>query len=117
MGARAGGARGIAVVGQAALVRDARAAAAEARHALPAAPFLVHLDVDVLEFQAAPLAEDVHGRNSGPTLRQLAPGLAELWRDPGCLGFSVGQLVPAHAASEPTALSRCIDALVPPGDG
>jgi hypothetical protein len=51
-----------------------------------------------------------------PTLAQLGLALRELWRLPGLLGVSVGQLVPAHAASDPTALTRFVEALTPPAD-
>lgn len=107
---------GVTVVTQAELVADPARAADEARAALPPGPFLVHLDVDVLDFLDAPLAENVNGSNSGPTLAQLGLALTELWRKPGLLGLSIGQLVPAHAASDPTALTRLIDALTPPAD-
>jgi arginase len=107
---------GLSVVTQAELVANPAQAAAKAQKALPPGPFLVHVDVDVLDFMDAPLAENVNGRNSGPTLTQLGLALTELWRDPRCLGVSVGQLVPAHAASDPTSLRRLIDALTPPAD-
>lgn len=107
---------GPTVVPQGHLVADPAGAAETARRALPPGPFLVHLDVDVLDFLDAPLAENVNGRNSGPTLTQLGLALAQLWRDPACLGLSVGQLVPAHAASEPTSLERLVHALTPPGE-
>jgi len=106
----------LTVVTQAELVADPAQAATKARQALPPGPFLVHIDVDVLDFLDAPLAENVNGRNSGPTLTQLGVALDELWRDPMCLGVSVGQLVPAHAASDPTSLGRLITALTPPAD-
>ncbi|WP_134768710.1 arginase family protein [Nocardioides sp. 1609] len=107
---------GLAVVSQTELVTDPAQAARAARRALPTGPFLVHVDVDVLDFIDAPLAENVNGRNSGPTLAELGVALGELWRDPACLGVSVGQLVPAHAASDPTALPRLVAALTPPAD-
>ena len=77
---------------------------------------MVHVDVDVLDFLDAPLAENVNGRNSGPTLIQLGEVLTALWREPGFIGMSIGQLVPAHAASDPTSLGRFVEALTPPGD-
>jgi arginase len=101
---------GIRVVPQAELVGQPRAAARAARDALPPGAFVVHIDVDVLDFLGAPLAENVNGRNSGPTIAQLGLALGELWRDPDCLAVSIGQLVPAHAASDPTALPRLVDA-------
>ncbi len=104
----------LSVVTQAELVADPAHAADRARQALPAGRFLVHLDVDVLDFLDAPIAENVNGRNSGPTLVQLHAALAVLWRDPQCVAISIGQLVPAHADSDPTAMRRFIDALTPP---
>ncbi|WP_130014197.1 arginase family protein [Serinicoccus sediminis] len=98
------------------LVADPTAAARKARAALPDGPFVVHVDVDVLDFLDAPLAENVNGRNSGPTVEQLGEALSALWREPGCLGMSIGQLVPAHAAADPTSLARFVDALTPPRD-
>ena len=107
---------GIPVTTQAELVADPTAAATRARGALPDGPFVVHVDVDVLDFLDAPLAENVNGRNSGPTLVQLGEALDALWRAPGFIGMSIGQLVPAHAASDPTSLGRFVEALTPPGD-
>lgn len=106
----------LSVVTQDELVADPVAAAHRARQALKPGAFVTHVDVDVLDFQDAPLAENVNGRNNGPTLTQLGRALTELWRDPDCLGLSLGQLVPAHAASEPTSLGRLIQALTPPAD-
>ncbi|WP_299518863.1 arginase family protein [uncultured Serinicoccus sp.] len=107
---------GIPVTTQAELVAEPTSAALKARHALPDGPFVVHLDVDVLDFLDAPLAENVNGRNSGPTLGQLGEALSALWREPGFIGMSIGQLVPAHAASDPTSLRRFVEAVTPPGD-
>jgi arginase len=107
---------GISLTTQAELVADPTAAALKASGALPDGPFLVHVDVDVLDFLDAPLAENVNGRNSGPTLVQLGEVLTALWREPGFIGMSIGQLVPAHAASDPTALGRFVEALTPPGE-
>ena len=59
---------------------------------------------------------NINGRNSGPTLAQLGEALTALWREPGFIGMSIGQLVPAHAASDPTSLSRLPAALIPPSD-
>ena len=101
---------------QAELVADPTTAALRARGALPDGPFVVHVDVDVLDFLDAPLAENVNGRNSGPTVVQLGEALAALWREPGLIGMSIGQLVPAHAASDPTSLGRFVKALAPPSD-
>ncbi|WP_353649319.1 arginase family protein [Nakamurella sp. A5-74] len=102
---------GVTVVEQRTLCDDPRRAARAARDALPPGPFFVHLDVDVLDFLDAPIAENVNGRNSGPTIAQLAPALAELVPHPDCWGITIGQLDPAHAASDPTAVPRLVDAL------
>lgn len=107
---------GISVTTQAELVADPTTAALKARGALPDGPFVVHVDVDVLDFLDAPLAENVNGRNSGPTLVQLGEALTALLREPGFIGMSIGQLVPAHAASDPTSLGRFVKALTPPSD-
>lgn len=90
------------------LVASPRAAATAARAALPAEPFAVHVDVDVLDFIDAPIAENVNGRNTGPTIEQLGEALAVLWQDPGCRALSIGELNPVHAASDPAALPRFI---------
>lgn len=102
---------GIDVVDQAALCADPTGAARRARAHLDDGPFLVHLDVDVLDFLDAPIAENVNGRNSGPTIEMVGEALSELIRHEDCWGLSIGQLVPAHAASDPTALPRFVSAL------
>jgi arginase len=98
----------ITVVPQEELVHHPQRAARAARDALSTGPFFVHLDVDVLDFLDAPIAENVNGRNSGPTIAQLEPALAELVRDPDCRGLSIGQLDPAHARADPTAIPRLV---------
>lgn len=103
---------GLVLVDQAALCDDPRGAARQARRALASGPFVVHLDVDVLDFLDAPLAENVNGRNSGPTIALLEQALVELLRDPDCWGMSIGQLDPAHARADPGALPRLVSALV-----
>lgn len=102
---------GIARVPQADLVGHPRQAARSALDALGPGPFVVHLDVDVLDFLDAPIAENLNGRNAGPSLDQLAPALRELWSHPDCWALSIGQLDPAHAAADPTAIPRFVDAL------
>ncbi len=96
----------LSVVPQHKLVSAPADAALEALSLLSAGPFAVHVDVDVLDFIDAPLAENVNGRNSGPTIEQLGAALAVLLDQPQCWGLSIGQLVPAHAASDATVLSR-----------
>ena len=96
----------VTVAPQVDLTENPRGAASTALQALSDGPFFVHLDVDVLDFLDLPVAENVNGRNSGPSLAQLEPALAELWSRPDCLGLSIGQVDPGHAASDPTALDR-----------
>jgi arginase len=79
---------------------------------LPDAALAVHLDVDVLDFTDAPLAEDTAGRNSGPRLAALALSLAEAARDPRMVAFSVGELNPTRSRGVPTALPRFVEVLV-----
>lgn len=102
---------GLNIVDQAALCADPSVAARQARALLGRGPFVVHLDVDVLDFLDAPIAENVNGRNSGPTIKMIGEALSELMQDEECWGLSVGQLVPAHAASDPTAIPRLVSAL------
>jgi arginase len=102
---------GLALVEQAALCDDPQAAARQARSSLSSGPFVVHLDVDVLDFLDAPIAENVNGRNSGPTISQLERVLIELLQQPDCWGMSMGQLDPAHASSDPSAIPRLISAI------
>ena len=101
----------LSVVPQDELVGSPAGAARSAMTALPDGPIAVHIDVDVLDFIDAPIAENVNGRNTGPTLEQLGEALAELWRNPACRALSIGELNPVHAAADPTALRRFVDTL------
>jgi len=67
---------GISIVPQAELVASPVDAARAALNCLPSGPFIVHVDVDVLDFLDAPLAENVNGRNSGPTVELLQLSLS-----------------------------------------
>ncbi len=102
----------IPVVPQTELVADPAAAARRARAFLTPGPFVVHVDVDVLDFLDAPLAENVNGRNSGPTIAELGRALTLLVHDDDCLAVSVGQLDPNHAEADDTAIPRLVDELV-----
>lgn len=94
------------------LVTMPREGARTARNALPQEPFAVHVDLDVLDFIDAPIAENVNGRNSGPSIEQLGEALKELWRDPACRALSIGEINPMHAQADPSALPRFINVLV-----
>lgn len=102
---------GLRVVPQDELVRAPSRAAREAREAVLPGPFAVHVDVDVLDFIDAPLAENVNGRNSGPMIEELGQAIAVLWEHPSCLALSVGELNPVHAAMAPDALPRFVASL------
>jgi arginase len=79
---------------------------------LPAGPLAVHVDVDVLDFIDAPLAENADGRNSGPTLDQAAEALVLAAHDPRIRAVSIGELNPTRSAGTPTAIPRFVNALV-----
>ena len=93
------------------LVADPVGAALQALGGLPSGPLAVHLDVDVLDFTDAPLAENTDGRNSGPTLVQLAMGLRAATADPRTRVMSIGEVNPSRSAGDPTALARFVDVI------
>ncbi|HEY2557147.1 MAG TPA: arginase family protein [Diaminobutyricibacter sp.] len=74
-------------------------------------PIVVHLDVDVLDFTDAPLAEDTGGRNSGPSLDAVAEALETACHDPSVRVLTVGELNPTRSAGEPEVLDRFIRVL------
>ncbi|MFC9329747.1 arginase family protein [Kitasatospora sp. NPDC057015] len=79
--------------------------------ALPSGALAVHLDVDVLDFTDAPLAESTGGRNSGPTLDALSEVLDTACRDPRFRVLSICELNPARAAGDLSVLHRFIAGL------
>jgi arginase family enzyme len=56
----------------------------------------------------APLAENTDGRNTGPTLDQLALALLPAAGDPRLRTLSIGELNPTRSAGEPDAIPRFI---------
>ncbi|GAA2794894.1 hypothetical protein GCM10010441_20190 [Kitasatospora paracochleata] len=78
---------------------------------LPSGPLAVHLDVDVLDFTDAPLAESTDGRNSGPTLDAVSEALDTACRDPRLRALSVCELNPSRAAGYPAVLDRLVASL------
>jgi arginase len=74
-------------------------------------PFAVHVDVDVLDFTDAPLAENTDGRNTGPKLDDLAALLEVVCRAHGFRALSIGELNPSRSAGNPDAIPRFIQAL------
>ncbi|MFF1876659.1 arginase family protein [Leifsonia sp. NPDC058230] len=102
---------GLSVTTGTQVAADPRAAAESALAAYGPGPLAVHLDVDVLDFTDAPLAEDTGGRNSGPALAEAAEALAVLCRDPRFRVLSVGELNPTRSVGESRAIDRFVDAL------
>ena len=95
---------GLRVTSSSALAADPRASAVTALGVLPPGPLAVHVDVDVLDFTDAPLAESTDGRNTGPTLDQLAQALLVAAGDPRLRALSIGELNPTRSAGEPDAI-------------
>jgi arginase len=87
---------------------DPGTSAVESLGHLPNGPLAVHLDVDVLDFTDAPLAENTDGRNTGPTLDQAAIGLEVAARDERFRALSIGELNPTRSAGDPDAILRFI---------
>jgi arginase len=79
---------------------------------LSAGPLAVHLDVDVLDFIDAPLAENADGRNTGPTLDQVAEALVLAAHDARIRALSIGEINPTRCAGTPTAIPRFVNAIV-----
>lgn len=99
---------GLQVTPGADLAADPPGSAGRMLGVLPPGPLAVHVDVDVLDFTDAPLAEDTGGRNTGPTLDQLAGALRAAARDPRLRVLSVGELNPGRSAGDPDAIPRFV---------
>jgi arginase len=93
------------------LVADPHGATASGLDRLPRGPLAVHIDVDVLNFTDAPLAENTDGRNTGPSLDQLGEALATAATDQRLRVVSIGEINPTRAAGDPEALPRFISLL------
>jgi arginase len=87
-------------------------AAREALAALPTGPLAIHLDVDVLDFTDAPLAENTDGRNTGPSLAQAGVALSVAASDPRARVLTVGELNPTRSVGDPSAIPRFVAKLV-----
>jgi arginase len=99
---------GLRVISSSAFAYDPAASAVESLNHLPAGPLAVHLDVDVLDFIDAPLAENTDGRNSGPTLDQAAVALGLAAQDARFRTMSIGELNPTRSAGDPEAIPRFV---------
>ena len=91
-----------------ALAADPAATALTALRELPAGPLAVHLDVNVLDFIDAPLAENTDCRNTGPALDQVAEALTAAVQDQRMQALSIGELNPTRCAGDPDALPRFV---------
>jgi arginase len=99
---------GLQVTSATALTADPRGSALAAAGVLPAGPLAVHVDVDVLDFIDAPLAENTDCRNTGPALDQLGQALQAAAGDPRLRALSIGELNPTRSAGAPDAIPRFI---------
>jgi arginase len=102
---------GLRVTSSEALAADPAAAASDALGYLPPGPLAIHVDVDVLDFTDAPLAESTDGRNTGPTLDQAGEALKVAARDPRLRALSIGELNPTRSAGDPEAIPRFVGVL------
>ena len=91
-----------------ALAADPAGTALTALSQLPAGPLALHLDVDVLDFIDAPLAENTDCRNTGPSLDQVTEALTAAARDQRMRALSIGELNPTRCAGDPDALPRFV---------
>ncbi len=67
--------------------------------------YVVHLDVDVIDFTDAPLSENT-GRNIGPSFRAAMDALRGLLAGDGLVALTVAELNPAHALADEGLLER-----------
>jgi arginase len=102
---------GLHVTTSQALAADPAATALAALSQLPPGPLALHLDVDVLDFIDAPLAENTDCRNTGPTLGQVAEALTAAARDQRIRALSIGELNPTRCAGDPDALPRFVSSI------
>jgi arginase len=102
---------GLHVTTSQALTADPAGTALAALTHLPPGPLAVHVDVDVLDFTDAPLAENTDGRNTGPTLDQVAEALTAAARDQRMRTLSIGELNPTRCAGDPAALARFVTSI------
>jgi arginase len=103
---------GLHVTTSDALSADPAGAAATALSRLPSGPLALHIDVDVLDFIDAPLAENTDCRNTGPTLDQAVEALTVAARQGRPRALSIGELNPTRCAGDPDALQRFIAGVV-----
>jgi arginase len=72
--------------------------------------YVVHLDVDVIDFTDAPLSENT-GRNTGLSFRTAMDALRALLADDGLVAVTIAEVNPAHARAEDGLLERFVVAV------
>ena len=73
-------------------------------------PFLVHFDVDVIDFSDVPLSENT-GRGIGIAFDQAFAALDVLVAHEALLGLTITELNPHHGAEDGSDLRRFVDRL------
>jgi arginase len=98
---------GLEVISEAEVAADPVATAADAVRCVTRSTerYLVHFDVDSVDFADAPLSENTD-RNVGLTLDTALAALAALLRGPALAGLTITELNPHHAAAVPGLLER-----------
>jgi len=81
-----------------------------ARRAVDGRPFLVHFDVDVIDFSDVPLSENT-GRGIGVPFETAFEALDVLLADDALLGLTVTELNPHHGAEDGSDLARFVERL------
>ena len=100
--------RGGLVVPATEVAGHAREAASQAAETLRARVdrFLVHFDVDVIDFVDFPIADDAYQRNQGLSVDDALAALSAFAGDPAFGGLLVTEVNPDHAAAEEGLLER-----------
>lgn len=102
---------GPAVIDRDALARDPEGAAARAcEHLADRTDLAVHFDVDLIDFNDAPLSENP-GANQGVAFDQALTALTALLCDPRVAAVTVTELNPQHGEPDGSTLTRFSDAL------
>jgi arginase len=89
---------------------DPKAAAGRALALVPYAHYLVHFDVDTVDFVDLPLSENT-GHNIGIAFDTAAAALAAVVADPRLVALTVTEHNPAHGAEDGSTTAALADAL------
>ncbi|HMK91797.1 MAG TPA: arginase family protein, partial [Thermoleophilia bacterium] len=73
--------------------------------------FVVHFDVDVIDYVDFPIADNAYQRNQGLTLGQALETVAALAARPGCAGLVVSQVNPDHLEDRERQARTFVDGL------